>query len=144
MQRAARYRRPLSVIFCDIDFFKSVNDQYGHSLGDRVLVEFVACLDKELRTDIDWLVRYGGEEFMVVLPETSLPQAIEVAERMRVSVENVVRINVPGKAPLTITASFGVAEREEGDTVETLVHRADDCLYYAKEHGRNQVQPPLA
>lgn len=144
MQRAARYRRPLSVIFCDIDFFKSVNDQYGHSLGDRVLVEFVACLDKELRTDIDWLVRYGGEEFMVVLPETSLPQAIEVAERMRVSVENVVRINVAGKAPLTITASFGVAEREEGDTVETLVHRADDCLYYAKEHGRNQVQPPLA
>jgi diguanylate cyclase (GGDEF)-like protein len=95
MHRAIRYERDLAVVFCDIDFFKSVNDQYGHAVGDDVLIVFVESLQRELRAEIDWLVRYGGEEFLIILPETSLPAAIEVAERMRLNVERDLKVPLP-------------------------------------------------
>lgn len=141
MHRAIRYERDLSVVFCDIDFFKSVNDRYGHAVGDEVLIVFVESLQRELRSEIDWLVRYGGEEFLIVLPETSLLAAIEVAERMRMNVERDLKIILPDGQHLKVTASFGVAERVPDDTLETLVQRADQWLYFSKSLGRNQVQP---
>lgn len=141
MHRAIRYERDLAVVFCDIDFFKSVNDQYGHAVGDDVLIVFVESLQRELRAEIDWLVRYGGEEFLIVLPETSLSAAIEVAERMRLNVERDLEVTLPDGQRLNITASFGVAERVAEDTLETLVQRADQWLYLSKSLGRNQVQP---
>ncbi|MFZ6772818.1 GGDEF domain-containing protein [Undibacterium sp. SXout7W] len=143
IRRAVRYQRALSVIFCDVDFFKSVNDQHGHAVGDKILIAFGQCLKDELREQTDWVVRYGGEEFVVVLPETPLHAAIEAAERMRRSVEsNLADLNFGGKA-LSISASFGVAEKSANDTLETLVQRADQWLYFAKNNGRNQVQPTL-
>ena len=141
IQRANRYERALSLVFCDIDYFKSVNDRYGHSVGDQVLIAFAECLNKELRAEIDWVVRYGGEEFIVVLPETNLSEAVDAAERMRDSVERQLELQLPDGNRLRITASFGVAQKEDNDTVESLVHRADDRLYFAKANGRNQVQP---
>lgn len=141
MHRAIRYERDLSVVFCDIDYFKSVNDQHGHGVGDDVLIAFVDSLQRELRAEIDWLVRYGGEEFLIVLPETPLPAAIEAAERMRVNVERDLKVTLPDGQRLNVTASFGVAERVADDTIETLVQRADQCLYLSKSLGRNQIQP---
>jgi diguanylate cyclase (GGDEF)-like protein len=88
-----------------------------------------------LRAEIDWLVRYGGEEFLIVLPETSLPAAIEVAERMRLNVERDLKVPLPDGQYLNITASFGVAERLADDTLETLVQRADQCFIFQNRWG---------
>ncbi len=143
MQRATRYERALSVLFCDIDFFKSVNDQYGHSVGDAVLIAFAQTLKRELRVEIDWLVRYGGEEFLVILPETDLNAALEVAERMRLAVQNELSVLLLDGKQLRITASFGVAQKQDKDSVESLVQRADQWLYFSKTNGRNQVQPRM-
>ena len=141
MQRAKRYDRTLSIVFCDIDYFKSVNDQYGHSTGDKVLIAFAQTLKDEIRTDIDWIVRYGGEEFVVVLPETRLSSAIDVAERMRRSVEHDLEVLIGNGEKLKITASFGVAQKTATDDLDNLVNRADEWLYAAKTGGRNQVRP---
>jgi len=141
IHRANRYDRIVSIVFCDIDFFKSVNDRYGHSVGDKVLIAFAQCLKQELRVDVDWVVRYGGEEFVVVLPETRLKFAIEVAERMRRSVEMNLEVIMANGEKLKITASFGVAQKNMADDLDSLVNRADEWLYVAKTSGRNQVQP---
>lgn len=144
IQRAVRYQRHLSLVFCDIDFFKKINDEYGHAAGDTVLIAFTQCLADELRTDVDWIVRYGGEEFIMVLPETSLLAALEVAERIRQKVEHQLTIRLANGAMLHITASFGVAQLQAADNMESMVQRADECLYKAKSQGRNQVQPMAA
>ena len=139
--RSTRYERDLSIVCCDIDFFKKVNDQYGHSVGDKVLVAFAHCIKKELRAEIDWVVRYGGEEFIVVLPETSLKSAIDVAQRMCDSVKEKMEVLLASGETLKITASFGVAQKNSKDDLDSFVERADQCLYIAKSGGRNQVQP---
>ena len=118
MSRAQRYGRPLSVIFCDLDDFKSVNDTYGHLTGDRILSAMGACLRRELRTDIDWVTRYGGEEFVVVLPETPLPAACDIAERLRRDVMELVTAPLGDAPPLHVTASFGVAQQRSGESME--------------------------
>ncbi|MBI3285849.1 MAG: diguanylate cyclase [Burkholderiales bacterium] len=141
MNRAQRYAHPLSVIFCDVDHFKVVNDTHGHLTGDRVLAMVGHCLRQELRAEVDWVVRYGGEEFLVVLPETALPAALEAAERLRLGVRRGVRLQLDDRTQLQISASFGVAEREAADDMASLVQRADQWLYAAKRGGRNQVQP---
>ena len=142
IKRAIRYARPLSLVLCDIDHFKEVNDQYGHQAGDRVLREFVQCLTDLIRTDVDWLARYGGEEFLVVLPETQVSSAINQAERLRKNLSNRT-IEIPEKK-LHITASFGVTgfapDLNEGMIAyETLINRADEFMYRAKAEGRNRV-----
>lgn len=142
-QRARRYQRSLSVIYCDIDHFKNVNDRHGHASGDLVLAHFAKILQTELRIELDWLARYGGEEFIVVLPETSEAQAILVAERMRRQVEHQPHFVVNNGQILLVTASFGVAELDADEDLSSLLQRADSRLYQAKAAGRNQVQPAL-
>ncbi|MBX3440795.1 MAG: diguanylate cyclase [Planctomyces sp.] len=125
----------LSVIFVDLDHFKSINDRYDHSTGDRVLIDLVRMLQDELYSG-EMVARYGGEEFVVLCPQTDLDQAIERAERLRRSVSMLVVPNLP---ELKVTASFGVANREPEDTPESLMQRADRALYDAKRGGRNRT-----
>lgn len=145
IKRASRYNHPLSVILCDIDHFKKVNDTYGHQAGDRVLEEFARCLRQFIRDDADWLARYGGEEFFIVLPETDLEGALKAAERFRVTISETPVLTDAGT--IEITASFGAAsvnfEKSQGivgqRTGECLIAAADECLYRAKEEGRNRT-----
>lgn len=136
--RAQRYCRPLSVILLDIDFFKLVNDDLGHVMGDKVLVEFARLLRDGLR-NVDSGCRWGGEEFLVICHETTLEQAATLAER---TLQRVREHGFPCRRPLT--ASAGVATVMPGDTVVALVQRADDALYDAKHSGRDRVALNLA
>lgn len=139
IERAERYGRPLSLVFCDIDHFKLVNDTYGHLVGDRVLQAVVECLRGGIRADIDWVARYGGEEFVLVLPETDEHNAIAGAERLRLAINAVVAS--PDYPSLKLTASFGVAQHRLGESPEGLIGRADELLYAAKQAGRNRTLP---
>lgn len=138
MERAERYQTSLSVIMLDLDKFKSFNDSYGHVKGDELLKAFSAMVKKAVRsTDIPG--RYGGEEFCVVLPNTSVKGALVIAERIRASME---ALRIPlddGQPPVGRTASIGVAEFSAGDSIEKLLSHADAALYQAKEGGRNRV-----
>ncbi len=126
---------PLSVVFLDIDHFKSINDNYDHSTGDRVLIDLVQLLQDELYSG-ELLGRYGGEEFVILCPETNIEQAVERAERLR---RSVMGMRVTNQPALQVTASFGVAEMRSGDSVESLLNRADQALYEAKRTGRNKT-----
>lgn len=144
--RAARAGHSVSGIICDVDHFKKVNDTYGHLAGDRILEEFAACLKGLVRVDLDLLVRYGGEEFVIMLPETDAAMAVVVAERMRQAIED---LRVPWEDDiLKVTASFGVVtysptKQEKQVTVEVFMTVADNCLYEAKGDGRNCVRNAL-
>jgi len=143
LKRSRRYGRPLSLIMCDIDHFKAVNDRHGHGAGDRVLRDFAARVAGSIRIDVDWMARYGGEEFLIVLPETDLSPACIVAERLRRLVAE-----TPfglGDGGVGITASFGVASYRPAlqtgrVTFEQLMEQADAFLYQAKRAGRNAVR----
>ncbi len=139
--RARRFNRPLSVVMCDIDHFKRVNDSYGHPAGDAVLRSFAALLVESIRQDIDWAARFGGEEFVIVLPETALDGAVLVAERLRATVAEL-QVHHEGQT-MRVTASFGIAsisgEWPEGPVAEHLLTQADLCLYLSKKNGRNRV-----
>ncbi len=137
LKRAARFKRNLALIMVDIDHFKSLNDNYGHQTGDEVLKHVAAILRRAVRTH-DLPVRYGGEEFALVLPETEFGGAIAVAERVRKSIETDY-LEVSGVV-LKITASFGVAIFPDcADDMDSLIKAADVAMYWSKEHGRNQV-----
>ena len=136
--RAQRYGRPLSVILLDIDLFKAVNDQLGHLMGDKVLVDFARLLRGSLRS-VDTVCRWGGEEFLLICHETTLEQAAQLAERI---LEQVREHRFPCQRALT--ASAGVATAMPGDTVASLVQRADEALYTAKHSGRDRVRLKLA
>jgi two-component system, cell cycle response regulator len=140
--RARRYKRPLSVVMCDIDHFKRVNDSHGHQVGDKVLASFASCLKRMIRPQIDWIVRYGGEEFLIFLPETGVAGADTMAERARQVVE-ASSTTLEDGSDLKITASFGVAGFDstprEGVTSDFLIGQADERLYQAKNQGRNRV-----
>jgi diguanylate cyclase (GGDEF)-like protein len=142
IQRAGRYNRPLSIVMCDIDHFKKVNDTYGHQAGDLVLKDFSKRIKDSIRDKVDMLARYGGEEFLVTLPETDLDGALHLAERLR-KVISEKKYNI-GTKKINITASFGVAGFDSynaGDEIsfDTLINRADKYLYQAKNEGRNRV-----
>jgi len=142
LERARRYRYPLSVVLCDLDHFKEVNDTYGHLAGDTVLREGAAVLRRCLRST-DLLGRYGGEEFLAVLPQVDLESARQAAERLRQGLETA-RVRLPGGTDVRITASFGVASRDELPgplTTDLLVSLADRRLYEAKDAGRNRIRP---
>jgi two-component system cell cycle response regulator len=134
--QAQRYGKKLSVILCDIDHFKTVNDTYGHPVGDQVLRGVARTLSRDAR-QTDVVARYGGEEFAVVMPETDAAGAMVIAERIRERIAKMVVETDQG--PLRVTMSLGVATfPEDGSRKADLVERADACLYHAKRHGRNQ------
>lgn len=129
---ARRHERPLAIAIIDIDHFKSVNDQYGHLAGDEVLIAVVGALRGHLRAE-DQLGRLGGEEFLVLLPDTGSEAALTATEKLRAEVERT-EMFVP------VTVSAGVAALEPDERPEQLMARADAALYAAKEAGRNRVQ----
>ncbi|MDI1244830.1 MAG: diguanylate cyclase [Rhodoferax sp.] len=134
MDRLARYDQALSMLVIDIDFFKKVNDVHGHTVGDQVLVTLANVLQSKLRAS-DTLTRWGGEEFVVLCPNTTLPTATILAERLR---DSIAKTTFPVVGSVTI--SLGVAECMAGETWEAWFKRADTALYRAKELGRNQVE----
>ncbi len=136
-RRAQRYGRPLSLFMLDLDYFKLVNDTYGHFVGDQVLARFAHTIASHVR-EVDIVGRYGGEEFMVLMPEASFDQAVRAAERIRAAIERTrFETDVGG---IWVTASIGVATlRADDRTFEDLLRRADAALYVAKEEGRNRV-----
>lgn len=135
-----RHKHPLSIIMLDADYFKQINDNYGHDIGDKVLTMIGDILKNTLRTS-DIIGRIGGEEFAAVLPETDIKQAQQLAERLRQALDNQkVAINHnPDQNAVHCTASFGVAQANEKDTLHSLLKRADEGLYQAKAMGRNRV-----
>jgi two-component system cell cycle response regulator len=141
---AANRGKPLSLLVVDVDYFKSINDNHGHDVGDRVLQELAARLREGLR-NLDLPCRTGGEEFIVVLPDTDKAVALRVGERVRKLI-GAKPFNAGAKSgPLTITVSIGVASFEAAeDTMESLVKRGDEALYQAKREGRNRVIPAAA
>jgi two-component system cell cycle response regulator len=145
LSRARRYAHPLAVVLCDFDHFKRINDDFGHLAGDAVLRACAAAMRPVLR-GADVLGRYGGEEFLAVLPETNLAAAVAVAERLRQALADTLTV-LPTADQVAMTGSFGVAELTELGEVATpqaLVALADRRLYEAKEGGRNRVVPSPA
>src|SRR5436853_3690901 len=138
--RAARERgEPMSVMLFDIDHFKSFNDNYGHLTGDQVL-RLVAMSLKQTIKGQDLTARYGGEEFAVVLPATALRQALTVADHIRRAVmSKELKKKSTGEILGRVTISIGVSMLQPGDSQDTLIERADACLYAAKRNGRNRV-----
>lgn len=134
MERARRHNAPLAIILLDIDHFKRVNDNHGHQVGDRTLVWLTERISSQLR-EADLLFRWGGEEFMVVAPNTDLAAACVVADRMRREIEQ-----SPLEPAGIITCSFGCSQFWLEDTTDTFIQRADRALYAAKDNGRNCVK----
>jgi diguanylate cyclase (GGDEF)-like protein len=131
--RSVRYGTPLALIMVDIDHFKRVNDEHGHLLGDRALVDVAAVLGRSMRAS-DSLCRWGGEEFMILAPHLDQASAVRMAEKLRLAI-----VGFDFGPPGRITCSFGVATLRPGDRSIDLILRADTCLYRAKRTGRNCV-----
>ncbi len=138
LSKAQEQQRDLALMILDIDHFKAVNDNHGHDIGDAVLREFAARVRRNIR-GVDLACRLGGEEFVVIMPDTDISQAEAVAERVRQSIaERPFEVNA--SRPLSVTVSIGVSRNETAaDTAETLLKRADVALYRAKREGRNRV-----
>jgi two-component system, cell cycle response regulator len=142
VEQARSQPHALSAILADLDFFKSINDQHGHQIGDEVLRHFVSLARGAIRENRDWVARYGGEEFVVVLPDTDLAAAANVAEKIRALCAS--SVIATDTTALQFTASFGVAALAPGPgpsgaAAETLLRHADAALYRSKREGRNRV-----
>ena len=135
MHRWQRYQHPLSLAVIDIDFFKKINDGYGHQTGDKVLKVVAHFVSKKLR-EIDFIARFGGEEFVLILPETTTEQALILLNRIREKLASTPFKT--GDEKINVTVSIGVAEFTDGDSSDDVFERADEALYKAKEGGRNQ------
>ena len=134
--RSARYEYDVSVIYMDIDYFKRINDEYGHAVGDQVLIE-VTSLTRSMIRDCDSFGRLGGEEFAILLPHTELAAAVDLAARIRDRIASTLfRIQ---KQSFNVTCSFGVAQHEPAASVDVLLATAHAALYEAKKTGRNRV-----
>lgn len=133
MQRSSRHEKPLSLIFCDIDNFKVINDNHGHNIGDKVLKSFASIISQNIRKN-DYLVRWGGEEFLVLAPEIDETQAAKLAENLRQMTAKLCMSKVKN-----ITCSFGVAQMKKDESLENLHKRADEAMYKAKKLGKNKV-----
>ena len=142
VDRFNRYKHPLALLLLDIDNFKEYNDSYGHLEGDKVLVRFSQIIKSCLRAN-DSAYRYGGEEFTVILPETTGDEAKTVAQRIRASLEAEKYKPVPGKVA-RITISIGVTQCYPKEELSTFIRRADKAMYLSKENGRNRVSVLLA
>ncbi|MBS1187000.1 MAG: putative Diguanylate cyclase [Burkholderiaceae bacterium] len=142
LARAVRYGNLLTILMLDIDYFKQVNDTYGHRMGDAVLVQLTEICRQILRK-VDIFARYGGEEFVILLPQTGMAAAMKTAERLRVAVESA-RIPMERGLPLHFTVSVGVASLErKDDNLDVLLSQADRALYAAKHAGRNTIRSSL-
>ena len=153
LARSQRYHHPLSLIMIDLDDFKKINDRCGHLAGDRVLREAALAIRRNIRrydepmiakgAEIDIVSRYGGEEFIIIQPDTPLPGGMVCAERLRRMLEAQIAANsgLPGDgdSPARVTGSFGVTAFQEGETLEAMIKRADSAMYQAKEQGKNRV-----
>ncbi len=137
LERASRYGRPVSLIMLDIDRFKAVNDTHGHAAGDEVLRHLADILRRDKRGN-DLVGRLGGEEFSLLLPEASPDEALNLAERIRAAIAASPAVH--NGQSIAYSASFGVARQQPGDSLENILHRADQALYAAKEAGRNRVE----
>ncbi|MEJ1969577.1 MAG: PleD family two-component system response regulator [Rhizomicrobium sp.] len=141
---AGRTAKPLAFLIMDVDFFRDVNNNHGHDIGDEVLKEFANRISANVR-GIDLACRYGGEEFVVVMPDTDLSLAYSIAERLRKSIETTPIAISRAPHKLNITISIGIAATQgTADTGEALLHRADQALYSAKRNGRNRVVTAVA
>jgi diguanylate cyclase (GGDEF)-like protein len=137
VERAVRYRRPLSLLVLDCDHFKQINDRHGHPEGDKVLQVLAEVISVCLRS-ADSAFRYGGEEFVVLLPEIALLAARGLAERLRLRFAEQSIVTALGET-IQCTVSIGVAELKPGDNESTLLRQADEACYVAKRRGRNCV-----
>lgn len=133
MDKSDRYSRALSILMMDLDFFKQVNDSFGHLQGDETLKDFVALVLSNIRKT-DTFIRWGGEEFIIIAPELNFDQALVFAEKIRSSVE-MYKFSVVEH----MTVSIGLVEYDKEETVDQLIKRLDDCIYHAKNKGRNCV-----
>jgi diguanylate cyclase (GGDEF)-like protein len=143
VERAKRYQRPLSCIILDIDYFKRVNDTYGHLSGDQVLIDIAQILKNSCRQS-DLAGRYGGEELIILLPETEAAGAMVIADRIRERIERHQTVDGKGEI-IQVTVSMGVAsltrpELEKIDKNERIIQYADDALLKAKKEGRNRIE----
>lgn len=134
LNRDSRYQNGLSLIFCDLDYFKLINDVHGHKVGDETLKAFTRLVSSHIRKT-DTFARWGGEEFVLLLPETSIASTIKMAEKLRKETE---LYDFPHVG--RITASFGVTQFITGDTETSFINRADEALYKSKQNGRNRVE----
>jgi diguanylate cyclase (GGDEF)-like protein/PAS domain S-box-containing protein len=135
IKRSARFKRPPAIGLIDIDHFKQINDTYGHAAGDLALVGFARIFQKYIR-EVDIFARFGGDEFILLLPETTQEQAYEVVERVRMAL--ITQPIVLNDHPVILTISSGIANlASEHETIDTLIQKADQALYIAKEKGRN-------
>jgi diguanylate cyclase (GGDEF)-like protein len=141
--RSHRYGRPLSLLILDVDHFKQVNDTYGHGIGDQLLIALASGLEQSLRSS-DVPARFGGEEFVVLMPETSFDIAVEIAERLRVMATERTVVTPTGEK-VSVTISIGVSSLQPEDTdLDQMIKRADRALYRAKEAGRNRVESQIS
>ena len=133
-------RQPFSLLMMDLDHFKQLNDTYGHTVGDRMLLAFAEKCRSSVRSD-DFLARYGGEEFTLILPGASLRNAVKKAKTICKTIANsrYAADDSPKADVVSVTVSIGVSTYRQGDTVQGIIERADQCLYKAKEKGRNRV-----
>jgi diguanylate cyclase (GGDEF)-like protein/PAS domain S-box-containing protein len=142
LREGERSQQPFSVIMADLDHFKEINDTFGHMVGDQVLVKVAACLQNQCRP-VDLVARFGGEEFVVLLPHEEVETAAHIAERLR---QNIVMTAVDELGQRHLTASLGVAQAASEDSVHRLLQRVDTALYRAKSLGRDrvEVEPPAS
>src|SRR6476659_3942003 len=138
VEQAAGRGKPLTLLVLDIDYFKAINDTYGHDAGDDVLREFATRIKKSIR-GIDLACRYGGEEFVIVMPETDMAVAALVAERIRRRIASEPFAIDQGAKAIDVTLSIGLSALNTSDTAATILKRADQALYRAKRDGRNRV-----
>jgi diguanylate cyclase (GGDEF)-like protein len=138
--RAQRTNTLLSVLYLDIDRFKELNDQFGHAKGDQILIELVNRVQTQLR-DMDIFARYGGDEFVIVIPDANLDQASSIAERIRTSISEKPFI-INGKK-YSLFSSIGVSQTNANDDFSELLDRADRCMYYSKQKGQNQISTEI-
>jgi two-component system cell cycle response regulator len=144
LEQAAARGKPLSALIIDIDFFKAINDTHGHDAGDDVLRDFALRIKRSIR-GIDLACRYGGEEFVIIMPETDMAVAAMVAERLRRRIAAEPFAIQQGTRHVPVTISIGIAAlRGQDDTAAMLLKRADQALYRAKRDGRNRVVPDAA